>query len=105
DFGAPFQAPGREVVALTTTVSGSVGPNGTLAFVELDTTGVAPGVYDFLLTSQTFGPSDLPPFGAPGTNIIEGTLTVVPEPSTVVLGALAGLGLTVAAYRRRARKA
>jgi len=104
DFGPPYEAPSREVVAITTTVSGTVGPNGTLAFIELDTTGIAPGVYAFSLTSPLFGPSDLPPFSAPDTNLIDGTLTVVPEPSTVVLGGLAGLGLALAAYRRRAAR-
>ncbi|REK05965.1 MAG: PEP-CTERM sorting domain-containing protein [Planctomycetota bacterium] len=105
DFGPPFIAPGLVVVATTTTASGTVDPNGILAFVEFDTTGVAPGVYPFSLTSPLFGPSDFA--AAPGSDavLIDGTLTVVPEPASIVMGLFAAAGLGAVMIRRRRNKA
>jgi hypothetical protein len=105
DFGPPFTAPGREVVAITTTLSGFVGPNGVVANVTVDTTGVAPGDYILSLSTPNFGGSDLPPFGFPATNLVDGILRVVPEPSSVVLGIFAAAGLGATLMRRRARRA
>jgi hypothetical protein len=78
-----------------------------LATVEIDTTGVAPGVYDFLL-SVTIGPNTfITDFtddqGFPlDAVLINGTLTirqvVIPEPASI---GLLGLSLLAMARRRR----
>ena len=107
NFAAPFGPPGRETFSLTSTVSGSVSANGTLAFVTLDTTGIAPGVYDFALSSDNLGPSDV---GNPDflPFLINGTLTIppVPEPASIVMGLFGAAALaTVVARKHRARKA
>ncbi len=107
DYGnPPWQTPGREPQAFITTLSGFVGPNGVLAFVTLDSTGIAPGTYAITLTHPELGPSDLPPFFTPDTPLIDGTITVTPEPGSIVLGLFAAAGIgAVAIRRRRARKA
>jgi hypothetical protein len=99
------------LVALgTTTSSGfnilSAGDNlwGTLTF---DTTGLTSGSWPLIMTGTIFGDSGLNPFQVgDGLTILNGTVTIVPEPSSVVLGmfAVAGLG-AVAIRRRRARNA
>ncbi len=105
DFGAPYVAPSRHIVALTTTLSGTVAPNGVLANVIVDTTGVAPGDYAFSLSSPFFGDSDLPPFaGGNPTILVDGVLRVVPEPSAIVMALFAAAGMTVAVIRRRVRR-
>ncbi|REK05964.1 MAG: PEP-CTERM sorting domain-containing protein [Planctomycetota bacterium] len=105
DFGPPYQAPGLQVVATTTTGSGTVDPNGILAFVTFDTTGVPFGDYPWSLTSPLFGPSDFA--AAPGSDaiLIDGVLTVVPEPASIVMGLFAAAGLGAVMIRRRRAKA
>ncbi len=106
DYGnPPWQAPGREPQAFITTLSGTVGPNGVLAFVTIDTTGALPGVYSISLTHPDLGPSDLPPFYAPATNLIDGTIFIPgPEPSSIVLGTLAIAGFAAILIRRRRKR-
>ncbi len=101
DYSPFYVAPGREIVAYATTSNGYVGPNGVLAFLEIDTTGVLPGEYDLHLSHSVFGQSDLPPFFVTDTLIEDGLLQVVPEPSSVVLGVFAMAGLGAFAIRRR----
>ncbi len=102
DFGPPYVAPGRQIVAITTTLSGTVGPNGVLANLIVDTTGIAPGDYALSLYSPTFGASDLPPFvGGNPTILVDGVLQVVPEPSSVVMALCAAAGMTIVLIRRR----
>ncbi len=105
DYGnPPWQTPGREPQAFITTLSGFVGPNGVLAFVTLDSTGVGPGVYAITLTHPELGPSDLPPFFTPDTPLIDGTIWIEPEPSSVLLSTLAIAGFAAVAMRRRRRR-
>jgi|GEM_PF-2676616 len=101
DFGAPYIPPSREIVGITTTVSGTVNPNGVLAYLTLDTTGLAAGDYTLSLTSDLIGPSVLYSAGAAPTVLINGTLSVVPEPSSVVLGLFGIAGVAAIAIRRR----
>lgn len=111
DFGLPeYNPPSREPATYINAIWNSEGgystgvPTGIVAFVTVDFTGVAPGVYSFSLSSDLFGPSAAYNLqGLPGSHL-DGTLELVPEPSSVAMGlpGLAGLGLM--AFRcRRAR--
>lgn len=99
-FGFPYATPGREPAYLTSTQFGTV-PTGIVAFVTVDFTGVAPGTYNFSLYSEQFGPSAA--FTAdvhPGT-YVNGTVTLVPEPSSSVLGLFFAATIGTVAIRRR----
>ena len=89
----------------TTTAAGTVAASGTLAFLTIDATGVAPGIYQLQLTNLVIGaPSDLPPFSSPV--LIDGAFTIIPEPGSIVLGLFATAGLCVVAlgHRRKLTK-
>jgi hypothetical protein len=102
--GAAFFTPG--IVPSTS--------SGIYVRLTFDTTGVLPGVYSFSLTDNpsyspttvTAGldPETFMPIFIPLT-IVNGTLTVVPEPSSVMLGLFAMFGLAVVAIRSRSRRA
>lgn len=100
-FGPPYDPPSRELVGLVSTVSGSVDPNGVLAYLTVDTTGLTAGSFSLSLTSDVLGHSVLYSTGGAQTVLIDGTLSVVPEPSSIALGALAACGLAAVAIRRR----
>jgi len=80
-----------------------------LTSITLVTNGAAPGVYTWslvnpgLLGATTF----VQPAGAGiiPTNLVAGTITVVPEPGSVVLGLFAAAGLAAVMIRRRRRVA
>ena len=88
-------------------VGGADAFGNVVANVIIDTTGFGPGVYPLsvsgglggLLTPSDWGGSSVPTW-------TDGTISIVPEPSSVVFGlfAIAGLG-AVAIRRRRSRKA
>jgi len=101
DFGAPYIPPSREVVGITTTTSGTVSPNGVLAYLTLDTTGLTSGDFTLSLTSEVIGPSVLYPSGGASTILVNGTLSVVPEPGSIVLGMFGAIGIAAIAIRRR----
>jgi hypothetical protein len=101
ETGAAFQTP-------SFTPSTNEGIFITLTF---DTTGIAPGVYSFSLnnpnfTNNFYGALDenFDPIPTPLT-VLDGTLTVVPEPASVMLGSFAIAGLALVATRSRSRRA
>ena len=96
--------PDLHTFSATQTVSGSIAASGTLAFLTFDATGVAPGVYTLHLTNLTFGiPTDTQPFLSP--ILVNGTVTVIPEPGSIVLALFAAGGLCAVAIRRRRKVA
>ncbi len=102
DFDPPTTTPAGNVSTLT----GSVGPNGNLALVTIDTNGVAAGDYQLVLTHPILGDSDLPPFSVGFETVAllsNGMIhiTNVPEPSSIVMGLFAAAGLGVMVIRRR----
>ena len=69
--------------ATTTTGSGTVTTNGVLGFVEIDTTGFFGGeMFDLIMSNTVNSPTDLAGISVDVTN---GTINVIPEPSSVVL--------------------
>jgi hypothetical protein len=88
----------------TTTNSGTVAANGILAHLSFDTTGFTSGTWVLQLSENAITglPSDLPPFTSPV--LIEGSITIVPEPGTIVLALFAAGGLCAVAIRRRRGK-
>jgi hypothetical protein len=82
--------------------------NGIYVTLTFSTIGVAPGVYSFSLTDHPTRPPELllgvdenlEPVLVP-FDITNGTLTVVPEPTSLVLALFALAGLAVAARRAR----
>jgi len=101
------------------TVSGFVNvTGGVLATLVIDTTGFGPGIHKLTLSGgaveENLGNTELSGSSTPDPTIIVyqffdgtgGQITIVPEPSSVVLGlfAVAGLG-AVAIRKRRARRA
>lgn len=109
-FGAPNNPPSLTPATATTTASGTVVSNGLLAVITFDTTGIPAGVYSWALTGHPlFGDTD---FGTDENfdfiypTVTNGTLTIVPEPASVVMGLFAAAGVGVVAIRkRRARRA
>jgi hypothetical protein len=57
-LGPPYDVPGQQPSAITTTSSGFVVADGILAFVTVDTTGVPAGLYVLGLTNPDLGPTD-----------------------------------------------
>ncbi len=102
-LGDPLPSSGA--VASVSTNVGAVGPNGLLAVVTIDATGVSPGQWDLFLAHPTYGGSTINGLvrntSLPEALLIHGTLAVVPEPSTVVLALFGSGALFVLAYRKR----
>jgi hypothetical protein len=88
------------------------GTNGIFATLTLSTVGVSPGSYTLSLTSHPIGSSVLFYWDeglgdsgvVPGVVFENGTLTVVPEPASLVLG-LVALGALAAAFESRKPRA
>jgi len=113
-FNPSFNPPAITIVpdqvaqASVTTGAGTVPGTGVLAFVTVDISGLALGTYDFLVSGWA-------PIGFPGSDfagstgvtpsLIDGTITIVPEPSSVVMGLFAAAGLAAVVIRRRRRVA
>jgi len=116
----------QTVFQAITTVSGTVTAAGLIGTIFVDTTGWGPGFLhnpsDNSLTWELNmgggqGPSDaagfmpaatdFPPIVVgSGLTILDGSITIVPEPSSVVMGLFAAAGLGFVAIRkRRARRA
>lgn len=77
--------------------------NGVLAFVTLDTTGVAFGPWSLSLTNVQLGPSDFATDPGNDAILIDGCLNCIPEPSTLVLASLALGWMCIVGIRRRVR--
>jgi hypothetical protein len=104
-FSGQLTNPGYVYTGSVTTASGTVTTAGLLGTIKVSTVGVGPGVWPLRLNKTAFPPVAFN-FAPTAATRIDGTITVVPEPATVVMGlfAVAGLG-AVAIRRRRARKA
>jgi len=91
----------------TSTASGSVAANGILAILTVDTTGftsLSPGDLGLGKWSLILGPNQIngpTNFGSFTPTIIDGSITIVPEPTSVVLGLFAAAGLGAVAIRKR----
>ena len=94
-----FGGPGYPQLAIGSTItsSGTVSADGLLATLTVDTTGVWSSTYALKLGDTLNGATD---FGDVHPVITEGTIQVVPEPSSVALLGLGGL----AALRSRRRR-
>jgi MYXO-CTERM domain-containing protein len=78
--------------------------SGIYATLALDATGVPAGNYSISLINNPVGPTQLYGSTIP-LEIIDGTITVTPEPASVVMGLFALAGLAAVAVRRhRARR-
>lgn len=100
-LGPPYDVPGLQPSAITTTASGFVPANGVLAYVTFDTTGIPVGGYTISLTNPDLGPTDFavnPGFDA---ILVDGFIGQVPEPSTFVLAALGVAGACGMRLRRK----
>lgn len=93
------------------TSSGTVAANGVLATLYIDTTGFFSGTWALNLADTIGGPTDWAGSifngnEVPNPVITDGSITIVPEPTSVVMAmfGVAGLG-AVAIRRRRARQA
>jgi hypothetical protein len=84
-----------------------VNGTGTLAVATIKLTNPAPGVYPILVQQTTITPfrTRIADDSADDSTIndvqfINGSITVVPEPSTILMAGLSGLGLVVYGFRR-----
>jgi len=83
------------------------GQPSLLATLTLSTVGVGPGTYALLLggVPAALGSSEF--YDTTGETItptiVNGTLTIVPEPSTLLLAGLAACGIVLATIRRQCR--
>ncbi len=99
--GSPLFQDNWTAAFITTTTTGTVAADGLLATVTVDTTGLQFGDGPWMMTLDfgTFTTS----FAGVAANITPGTLSIVPEPSTVVM-LLGVLALAPLAYFFQRRK-
>ena len=73
-----------------TTDSGTVATNGLLVTLDFDTTGFTGGSWPLIMSGTIHGSTN---FGAIGASIINGSISIVPEPSKFTLAGFGLLGL------------
>lgn len=99
----------RTIAGFETVGQSSSTASGIYVTLTFSTIGVAPGVYSFSLTDHPgfetalfFGvdPETFDPISVP-LDILNGTLTVVPEPTSMMLGAIGMFGISIYVWRRK----
>ncbi|NJL30124.1 MAG: hypothetical protein HC898_00015 [Phycisphaerales bacterium] len=84
----------------TTTASGSVAAQGLLASVTLDTTGFFAGTFDLILSNTINSSTNFASMNpALSPTIIDGSITLVPEPMSLMI--VIGAGLMMQGRRSR----
>jgi hypothetical protein len=105
DPGSYPQFARRSVITQPNTTITLSGQPSILGTLTLSTVGVAPGTYAVILGGVPAALESSEFFDAAGesipTTFVNGSITIVPEPSTILLAALAGCGVALAASRRR----
>jgi hypothetical protein len=81
-----------------TTDSGTVETNGLLVTLDFDTTGFTGGSWPLIMSGTIRGSTN---FGSIGASIINGSISIVPEPASAALAALGFAGLAAGAWRRK----
>ncbi|MEM6363213.1 MAG: hypothetical protein AAF745_02220 [Planctomycetota bacterium] len=107
DVGTGELIPGSQLgLRTTTTSSGSVIADGTLAIVTLDTTGLASGNFTLNLSSTLNGPTDFA--GIPVDEFQGGGLsiaaTAIPEPNLAMTLSIAAASMMVTRRRRASQR-
>jgi hypothetical protein len=84
-----------------TTDNGTVETSGLLVTLAFDTTGFTGGSWPLIMSGTIHGNTN---FGSIGASIINGSISVVPEPASAALATLGFAGLTATwASRRKSR--
>lgn len=87
----------RQIGVGTLLITGSIPADGLLATLTLDTTGVAANTsWDLLLDPVALGTTD---FGFVSANLTNGSLNVIPEPTSLAM--LLGAATLITVTRRR----
>jgi hypothetical protein len=99
-FSGQLPNPGYVYRGSVTTASGVVSTAGLLGTIKVSMVGVVPGVYPLRLNKTAFPPVAFNFVGSAVTRI-NGTITFVPEPTTLALAAVALAGLVIVGRRVR----
>jgi hypothetical protein len=101
-FSGQLTNPGYVYTGSVTTASGVVGTAGLLGTIKVSMVGVPFGVYAVRLNKTAFPPVAFN-FAPTATVRVDGTITFVPEPTTLALSAVALAGLVIVGWRVRRR--
>jgi hypothetical protein len=105
DPGSYPQFAQRSLITNPNTTITLTGQPAVLATLTLSTVGVAPGTYAVILGSIPPALASTEFYNAAGDpiipTIVNGSVTIVPEPSSMVLGAFSAVGFLVMYTRRR----
>ncbi len=93
--------PATKIKQTTTTVSGTVLANGLLGHVTFSTVGISPGKYNLRMANMAAASGgSATNFSSSFPNVINGSITVVPEPSALILPVVGFIGLAAWRWRR-----